>query len=169
MKFSDLEPGIEVTFNESSIDKEKWRKLNEAKMSGIPSYQNVDQWYNLRYKQYENVPITITRIAPAGGRSQDNRLMMLSGTTKLGDIQISESWFDMKNDYAFKRVVPTQSEELRDEIRKKPAKVAKNVVLGELKATPGAVDYNKAEQSFGKGRKTRRGRKNRKTRKTRLR
>jgi hypothetical protein len=160
MKFSDLEPGIEVTFNESSIDKERWRKLNEASMSSNSRYQNIDQWYNFRYKQYENVPITITRIAPAGGRLQ-NRLMMLSGTTKLGDIQISESWFDPKNDYAFKRVVPTQSEELRDEIKKNPAKVAKNVVLGELKATPGAVDYNKAEQSFGKGRKTRRGRKNR--------
>ena len=167
MKFSDLEPGIEVTFNESSIDKEKWRKLNEASMSSNSRYQNVEQWYNFRYKQYENVPITITSIAPAGGRSQDNRLMMLSGRTKLGDIQISESWFDMKNEYAFKRVVPTQSEELRDEIKKNPAKVAKNVAMGELKATPGAVDYNKAEQSFGKGRKTRRGRKSKKTRRTR--
>jgi hypothetical protein len=161
MRFSDLEPGIEVTFNESSIDKERWRKLNEASMSSNSRYQNIDQWYNFRYKQYENIPITITRIAPAGGRSQ-NRPMMLSGTTTIGDIQISESWFDPKNDYAFKRVVPTQSEELRDEIKKNPAKVAKNVVLGELKAVPGAVDYNKTEENFGKGRrKTRRGRKNR--------
>lgn len=161
MRFSDLEPGIEVTFNESSIDKERWRKLNEASMSSNSRYQNIDQWYNFRYKQYENVPIKIVTLAPAGGRSQNNRPMMLTGTTKLGDIQISESWFDPKNDYAFKRVVPTQSEELRDEIKKKPAKVAKNVVLGELKAVPGAVDYNKTEESFGKGRKTRRGRKNR--------
>jgi hypothetical protein len=161
MRFSDLEPGIEVTFNESSIDKERWRKLNEASMSSNSRYQNIDQWYNFRYKQYENVPITITRIAPAGGRPQDNRPMMLSGTTKLGDIQISENWFDPKNEYAFKRVVPTQSEELRDEIKKNPAKVAKNIAMGELKAIPGAVDYNKTEKSFGKGRKTRRGRKNR--------
>jgi hypothetical protein len=161
MRFSDLEPGIVVTFNESSIDKERWRKLNEVSMSSNSRYQNIDQWYNFRYKQYENIPITITRIAPAGGRPQDNRPMMLSGTTTIGDIQISESWFDPKNDYAFKRVVPTQSEELRDEIKKKPAKVAKNVVLGELKAVPGAVDYNKTEENFGKGRKTRRGRKNR--------
>ena len=160
MRFSDLEPGIEVTFNESSIDKERWRKLNEASMSSTSRYQNVDQWYNFRYKQYENVPIRIVTVAPAGGRSQ-NRPMMLTGTTTIGDIQISESWFDPKNDYAFKRVVPTQSEELRDEIKKKPAKVAKNVVLGELKAVPGAVDYNKTEENFGKGRKTRRGRKNR--------
>jgi len=160
MKFSDLEPGIEVTFNESSIDKERWRKLNEASMSSNSRYQNVDQWYNFRYKQYENVPIKIVTVAPAGGRSQ-NRPMILSGTTTIGDIQISENWFDPKNDYAFKRIVPTQSEELRDEIKKKPAKVAKNVVLGELKAVPGAVDYNKTEESFGKGRKTRRGRKNR--------
>ena len=161
MRFSDLEPGIEVTFNESSIDKERWRKLNEASMSSNSRYQNIDQWYNFRYKQYENVPISITRIAPAGGRPQDNRPMILSGTTKLGDIQISENWFDPKNEYAFKRVVPTQSEELRDEIKKNPAKVAKNVAMGELKAVPGAVDYNKTEQSFGKGRKTRKGRKNR--------
>jgi hypothetical protein len=160
MKFSDLEPGIEVTFNESSIDKERWRKLNEASMSSNSRYQNVDQWYNFRYKQYENVPIKIVTVAPAGGRSQ-NRPMILSGTTTIGDIQISENWFDPKNDYAFKRIVPTQSEELRDEIKKNPAKVAKNVVLGELKAVPGAVDYNKTEESFGKGRKTRRGRKNR--------
>jgi len=161
MRFSDLEPGIEVTFNESSIDKERWRKLNEASMSSTSRYQNVDQWYNFRYKQYENVPIRIVTVAPAGGRSQ-NRPMMLTGTTTIGDIQISESWFDPKNDYAFKRVVPTQSEELRDEIKKNPAKVAKNVVLGELKAVPGAVDYNKTEESFGKGRrKTRRGRKGR--------
>jgi hypothetical protein len=34
--------------------------------------------------------------------------------------------------------------------------------MGELKAIPGAVDYNKTEKSFGKGRrKTRKGRKNR--------
>ena len=162
MRFSDLEPGIVVTFNESSIDKERWRKLNEASMSSNSRYQNIDQWYNFRYKQYENIPITITRIARAGGRPQDNRPMMLSGTTTIGDIQISESWFDPKNDYAFKRVVPTQSEELRDEIKKNPAKVAKNVAMGELKAVPGAVDYNKTEESFGKGRrKSRRGRKNR--------
>ena len=162
MRFSDLEPGIEVTFNESSIDKERWRKLNEASMSSNSRYQNIDQWYNFRYKSFENVPIKIVTIAPAGGRSQNNRLLMLSGTTKIGDIQISESWFDPKNDYAFKRVVPTQSEELRDEIKKNPAKVAKNVAMGELKAVPGAVDYNKTEESFGKGRrKTRRGRKNR--------
>jgi hypothetical protein len=160
MRFSDLEPGIEVTFNESSIDKERWRKLNEASMSSNSRYQNIDQWYNFRYKQYENVPIKIVTLAPAGGRSQ-NRPMMLTGTTTIGDIQISENWFDPKNDYAFKRIVPTQSEELRDEIKKNPAKVAKNVVLGELKAVPGAVDYNKTEESFGKGRKTRRGRKNR--------
>jgi hypothetical protein len=161
MKFSDLEPGIEVTFNESSIDKERWRKLNEASMSSNSRYQNIDQWYNFRYKSFENVPIKIVTLAPAGGRSQ-NRPMMLTGTTTIGDIQISENWFDPKNDYAFKRIVPTQSEELRDEIKKKPAKVAKNVVLGELKAVPGAVDYNKTEESFGKGRrKTRRGRKNR--------
>jgi hypothetical protein len=161
MRFSDLEPGIEVTFNESSIDNERWRKLNEASMSSNSRYQNIDQWYNFRYKQYENVPIKIVTLAPAGGRPQDNRPMILSGRTKLGDIQISENWFDPKNEYAFKRVVPTQSEELKDEIKKNPAKVAKNIAMGELKAVPGAVDYNKAEQSFGKGRKTRRGRKNR--------
>jgi hypothetical protein len=52
-----------------------------------------------------------------------------------------------------------------DSIKKQPAKNAKDIAMGELKAVPGAVDYVATEQKFGKfgkGLKTRKRRHRRK-------
>jgi len=54
---------------------------------------------------------------------------------------------------------------LMDSIKKQPAKNAKDIAMGELKAVPGAVDYKATEKrfgKFGKGLKTRKRRHRRK-------
>ena len=51
---------------------------------------------------------------------------------------------------------------LMDSIKKQPAKNAKDIAMGELKAVPGALDYYAAEERFGKGLKTRKRRHRRK-------
>jgi len=51
---------------------------------------------------------------------------------------------------------------LMDSIKKQPAKNAKDIAMGELKAVPGAVDYEATKEKFGKGLKTRKRRHRRK-------
>jgi hypothetical protein len=51
---------------------------------------------------------------------------------------------------------------LMDSIKKQPAKNAKDIAMGELKAVPGAVDYEAIKEKFGKGLKTRKRRHRRK-------
>jgi hypothetical protein len=45
-----------------------------------------------------------------------------------------------------------------DSIKKQPAKNVKDIAMGELKAIPGAVDYEATKEKFGKGLKTRKRR-----------
>ena len=51
---------------------------------------------------------------------------------------------------------------LMDSIKKQPAKNVKDIAMGELKAVPGAVDYEAIKEKFGKGLKTRKRRHRRK-------
>jgi hypothetical protein len=51
---------------------------------------------------------------------------------------------------------------LMDSIKKQPAKNVKDIAMGELKAMPGAVDYEATKEKFGKGLKTRKRRHRRK-------
>jgi hypothetical protein len=45
-----------------------------------------------------------------------------------------------------------------DSINKQPSKKLKDIAMGELRAMPGAVDYEEAKERFGKGLKTRKRR-----------
>ena len=51
---------------------------------------------------------------------------------------------------------------LIDSIKKQPAKNVKDIAMGELKAMPGAIDYEATKEKFGKGLKTRKRRHRRK-------
>jgi hypothetical protein len=51
---------------------------------------------------------------------------------------------------------------LMDSIKKQPAKNVKDIAMGELKAMPGAIDYEATKEKFGKGLKTRKRRHRRK-------
>ena len=56
----------------------------------------------------------------------------------------------------------TEFMNLMESIKKQPAKNAKDIAMGELKAIPGAVDYEATKEKFGKGLKTRKRRHRRK-------
>jgi hypothetical protein len=56
----------------------------------------------------------------------------------------------------------TEFMNLMESIKKQPAKNAKDTAMGELKAMPGAVDYEATKSNFGKGLKTRKRRHKRK-------
>ena len=51
---------------------------------------------------------------------------------------------------------------LMDSIKKQPSKKLKDIAMGELRAMPGAVDYEATKEKFGKGLKTRKRRHRRK-------
>jgi hypothetical protein len=51
---------------------------------------------------------------------------------------------------------------LMDSIKKQPSKKLKDIAMGELRAMPGAVDYEETKAKFGKGLKTRKRRYRRK-------
>jgi hypothetical protein len=56
----------------------------------------------------------------------------------------------------------TEFMNLMESIKKQPAKNAKDIAMGELKAMPGAIDYEATKEKFGKGLKTRKRRHRRK-------
>ena len=148
-----------VTFDRSSVDIDRWRDLKEMWIRN-PNYTNAEDWYRRMLGKFENVPIKIKGYLRVEHHGTITQVLDVKTVDGKRSVNLDEAWFDPNNVKAFKSI--TQSEELKDEIKKNPAKVAKNVAMGELKAVPGAVDYNKTEESFGKGRrKTRRGRKGR--------
>jgi len=166
MKFSDVKPGMTVVIK--NHDAERWENFHEQFMRN-PNYAGGEVLYNRNYKRYETIPITVTKVGPVPGDPDDyaglgsptyNRFF---GKTKLGVISISEHWFDPRDENALRQVFP----EMLESIEMAPAKRNKDIAMGELKALPGASDYNKAEEKFGKegGRRKTRRRRRRTTRK----
>jgi hypothetical protein len=164
MKFLDLKPGMTVIFN--THDSARWANFHEQFIRN-PHYNDSESWYKKHYKKYENLPITVREIANVPGDSEwpgEERYNILRATTPTGDkISLSEHWFNPADENAFKQILPAA---VREEIKKVPAKQAKDIAMGELRAVPGSVDYEAAKSRFGKGR-TRRSRRSRKTRKVR--
>jgi hypothetical protein len=166
MKFSDVKPGMTVAIN--NHDAERWESFHEQFMRN-PRYDGGEVWYNRLYKRYETTPITVTKVGTAPGNADDYAGLgsptykQFNGKTKFGVTSISEHWFDPSDENALRQVFP----EMLESIKMAPAKRNKDIVMGELKALPGASDYNKAEGRFGKegGRRKTRRRNRRTTRK----
>ena len=160
MKFSDVRPGMTVMFN--THDANRWAAFHEQFMRN-PNYNDAEHWYRRMYRRLENVPLKVTSIGDAPGDSEypngvDTYRAMRVKTPDGTASSLSEHWFRPTDEDAFKQL---NSAELREQIKMAPkpsAKSRKKMVMGELKAMPGAVDYSDASERFGKGRRTRRRR-----------
>jgi hypothetical protein len=103
MKFSDLKPGMEVIFDRKSIDLNRWRRLNHNDYQRFSEdiYQNPIQYYEKRYKRYENVPLKVLWIdnIPAYHRPGNMVMKFLKpdGNTEY----ITDDFFDPTNENSF--------------------------------------------------------------------
>lgn len=61
-------------------------------------------------------------------------------------------------DWEDKKFYEDKYSNVLDSINKQPSKKLKDIVMGELRAMPGAVDYEETKARFGKGLKTRKRR-----------
>ena len=168
MKFSDVRPGMTVMFN--THDANRWAAFHEQFVRN-PNYVDAEHWYGRMYKRFENVPLKVISLKIVPGDSEypgpDTYTAMRVKTPDGTTSSLSEHWFRGTDEDAFKQL---NSAELREQIRMAPkpsAKSRKNMVMGELRAMPGAIDYNEAAERFGTGRRRRTSRRTRKTSKTR--
>jgi hypothetical protein len=152
MKFSDLRPGMVVKFDHHDAD--NWAAFHEDLMRS-PNYHGPANWFASNYRKYEGIPLTVKSIrtvSPHGYQYQ-----VLNAYVPQGKATLSEHWFQPDDENAFIELKKGVNEQIRTEPRKS-SKTKKKMVLGELKAMPGAVDYNDASERFGKGCRTRRRR-----------
>jgi hypothetical protein len=152
VKHSNLQPGMVVTFDRSSVDINRWKELKGKSMRS-PNYTNAEDWYRRTLGKFENVPIEIKgyrTIADDGdGMNVGIKYTQeLDGRTVDGNksVDLDKAWFDPKNVNAFKQVTQPKPE---------PASGTGINAIRALRA-----------QNQG-GRKTRKGRKGKKTRRTR--
>jgi len=61
-------------------------------------------------------------------------------------------------DWEDKKFYEDKYSNVLDSINKQPSKKIKDIAMGELRAMPGAVDYEETKAKFGKGLKTRKRR-----------
>jgi hypothetical protein len=168
MKFSDLQPGMTVAF--SKHDAQNWANFYEPMMRN-PNYTNPEDWYQKSVAMYENKPILIKKMVviklgeefyPDEERPRDPALV---GEGPNGEyIRISSKWFNPNDEDTFKQVL---SPAIQTDIKMNPARKKKDVAMGELKAMPGAVDYNAAEDRFYGRSRRRKSKKAKKSKKTR--
>jgi hypothetical protein len=165
MKFLDLKPGMEVTINPSSVRPARWSSFH-LKFVRSPLFKGAQADYERIYKKYETIPLKVIEIKnhiPSPWGWEAGFVALFAENPDGKTVILSNHWFDPDDENAFRNVVPS---EMREEIKKIPAKQAKDIAMGELRALPGAVDYEAAKARFGKGR-TRRSRRSRKTHKVR--
>jgi len=76
-----------------------------------------------------------------------------SRNTTLGDMMTLTV-----EDWEYNKFYEDKYSNVIDSINKQPSKKLKDIAMGELRAVPGAVDYEEAKARFGKGLKTRKRR-----------
>ena len=152
MKFSDLRPGMVVKFDHHDAD--NWAAFHED-LIRTPHYQGPENWFVSNYRKYEGIPLTVKSVRTTNLHGY--QWQSLNAYSKEGTTSLSEHWFRPNDERAFTELKKGLNEQIRTEPRKS-SKTKKKTVLGELKAMPGAVDYNEASERFGKGRRTRRRR-----------
>jgi hypothetical protein len=161
MKFSDVRPGMLVAFDQHNS--RRWASFHEDLIRS-PNYHGPENWFITNFSKFEGIPLRVTQVATVNFHGSTWQVIRASSSQ--GIASLSEYWFDEDDEGAFREIV---NKKLMEQIRTAPnpsARTKKNLTMGELKAVPGAVDYNVAAERFGKGRrKTRRGRKSLRTRK----
>ena len=116
MKFSDLKPGMEVIFDRKSIDLNRWRSFNhnDYKRWDV-DYQSPIQYYEERYKRYENVPLKVIWIEkiPRYHGPPGNMVMQFlkpDGKTE----NISDDFFDPTNENSFQLSIVKKGRDVRN-------------------------------------------------------
>ena len=116
MKFSDLKPGMEVIFDRKSIDLNRWRSLNHNHYKRWDvDYQSPIQYYEERYKRYENVPLKVIWIEkiPRYHGPPGNMVMQFlkpDGKTE----NISDDFFDPTNENSFQLSIVKKGRDVRN-------------------------------------------------------
>jgi len=177
MKYSDVKVGMIIKFNkhDSLANYERFYDdpVREERNRQWFYNQGEEVW-NQQFKGYENQPIRVIRthytrfnVRPMGALvRQDVTYNVIKGIAPDGqEINLLPKYFKPDDESAIQLASPVP-EKLMDEVPKYPAKRAKDTAMAELRALPGAVDYEAVKARFGKGR-TRRSRRSRKTRKVR--
>ena len=101
-------------------------------------------------------PVVIPEVLPGSWETYRIHVKPVTETenTNLGDMMTLtvEDWEYNKfyEDKGYSNVI--------DSINKQPSKKLKDIAMGELRAMPGAVDYEETKAKFGKGLKTRKRR-----------
>ena len=109
VKHSDLKEGMVVTFDRSSVDIDKWKRLKQKSIRN-PNYTSAEDWYKRTIGRLENVPIKIKGYArvqhdgdgyagPEITYTQHLKVENLDGSIKE---YLDEEWFDPNNTNAFK-------------------------------------------------------------------
>jgi len=172
VKYLSLQPGMVVTFDRSSIDINKWKRLRQKSMRN-PNYTNAEDWYRRVLGKFENVPIEIKgyrMIADDGdGFNLTTKYTQeFDARTVDGNIgvDLDQAWFDFNNVNAFKQVTRAKPEV---KPTSPPEPEVKPTSPPEPQPASGtginAIRALRAQNQGG--RKSRKGRKSKKTRRTR--
>jgi hypothetical protein len=177
MKYSDVQVGMIIKFNKhDSLANHQPFHADPVREEAYRQwlYNKGEEVWNQQFKRYENQPIRVIRthftrfnVRPMGARvRQDVTYNVIKGIAPDGEeINLLPKYFKPDDESAIQLASPVP-EKLVDEVSKYPAKRSKDTAMGELRALPGAVDYEAVKSRFGKGR-TRRSRRVRKTRRSR--
>jgi hypothetical protein len=152
MKFSDVQMGMTVMFDHHDAD--NWAAFHEDLMRN-PNYRGPENWFVSNYRKFEGIPLLVTQVKRSNVHGFEWNSLKVSSS--VGSTSLSEHWFRPSDEAAFKEL----NKGVNEQIKTAPnpsARTKKNLTMGELKAMPGAVDYNAAAERFGKGRRTRRRR-----------
>ena len=115
MKFSDLKPGMEVIFDRKSIDLNRWRSINHKSYQRWDvDYQSPIQYYEERYKRYENVPLKVLSIDKIPRYDRPGNMVMKflkpDGKTEY----ISDDFFDPTNENSFQLSIVKKARDVRN-------------------------------------------------------
>lgn len=176
MRFSDLKPGMVVSFKHGNV--ESWASFHDQLIRN-PNYEGPQPYYETHVKRHENKPIIVREIKTitTGDLQPGPSYRQLVGVrTDTGNyVYISEKWFLPEDTDAFQDVKP--SSQFKSELGKEVGTRRQKRILPALEKTfptlPTDVLRDVAKfqvappKIAGRKRKTRKTRKLRKTRKMR--
>jgi hypothetical protein len=184
VKYSDLKPGMIVTFDRSSVDINRWRDLKEMQIRN-PNYTNAEDWYRRTLGKFENVPIKIVGYRSVEYHGTITQKLEARTVERNILVNLDEAWFDPNNVNALKADIEEKGRDVRN-TRLMAARMglphgAEAIIASKLSGIDkkNAAQQNdmlrqKVDSSYippdrkgMSGGKTRKGRKGKKTRRTR--
>ena len=193
VKYSELSRGMVVTFDRSSVDIDRWRRLKEMSIR-TPNYTNAEDWYTRTIGKLENVPIKIKGYDSvqhdgdgyAGGPITYTRHLEVETLDGRIKRYLDEEWFDPNNKNAFKSAIQEKGRDVRNTrlmaarmgLSHGPESIVSSFVSGidnknaaqqndilKQKIDSSYVPPDRKRMSGGKTRKRRKSKKTRRTRK----